>query len=329
MYESSPDQQPDAGFEPGELSHLVVGSSGRLLDARRTPVVVTGVTPELGAFEVEIQAFEDAGARWQLPLDDIGRFQFARGASLAGPEIVVELEASRARFARTETIDCDPVSREATRGRLANERLRVGEWFSQRNLRPPDVVSLVARREGDRELFALLEGFLGERDLAEVDRAFSETFISNPRSGELIKGHAIVLAELGLCPFHGKIVRDPHLFDEPHSKTRRAEHIIARLAFTQELWSRLGQEAVTLYRGAAVDGPLPLRSHTSFVSATFSSEVARAHFDGGPTTQTAAMWRQRVPVGRLLMTFMETRAMNDRFREAEAVLVADPDNHAF
>jgi hypothetical protein len=29
------------------------------------------------------------------------------------------------------------------------------------------------------------------------------------------------------------------------------------------------------------------------------------------------------------MTFLETRAMNDRFREAEAVLIGDPDNRAF
>jgi hypothetical protein len=29
------------------------------------------------------------------------------------------------------------------------------------------------------------------------------------------------------------------------------------------------------------------------------------------------------------MTFLETRAMNERFREAEAVLLADPTNAAF
>jgi hypothetical protein len=57
--------------------------------------------------------------------------------------------------------------------------------------------------------------------------------------------------------------------------------------------------------------------------------VATAHFDGGPTTHTAVLWRQAVPITRLLMTFLETRKMNGRFHEAEAVLIADPDNRAF
>ncbi len=54
-----------------------------------------------------------------------------------------------------------------------------------------------------------------------------------------------------------------------------------------------------------------------------------SHFEGGPTTETALLWRQRVPVARLLMTFLETREMNRQFREAEAVLIADRANRAF
>ncbi len=90
-----------------------------------------------------------------------------------------------------------------------------------------------------------------------------------------------------------------------------------------------GLEDVTLYRGAAVDGPLPPPSASSFMSATFSSEVAAAHYEGGASTHTAVLWRQRVPVTRLLMTFLETREMNRRFLEAEAVLIAEPGNGAF
>jgi hypothetical protein len=62
----------------------------------------------------------------------------------------------------------------------------------------------------------------------------------------------------------------------------------------------------------------------SFVSATFSVDVAREHFLGGPDTRTAVLWRRRVPIDRLLMTFVETRALNGRFKEAEAVLLAEP-----
>jgi hypothetical protein len=102
-----------------------------------------------------------------------------------------------------------------------------------------------------------------------------------------------------------------------------------RTPFAQELFGGWGVDTVTLYRGAAVDGPLPARSPASFVSGTFSRTVATAHFDGGPTTQTAVLWRQAIPVTRLLKTFLETREMNERFHEPEAVLIADPRNGAF
>jgi hypothetical protein len=60
--------------------------------------------------------------------------------------------------------------------------------------------------------------------------------------------------------------------------------------------------------------------------AGFSRAVAEAHFDGGAT---AAMWRQVVGLDRLLMTFLETPALNAAFQEAEAVLLGDPGNRAF
>jgi len=280
-------------------------------------------------FEVEIDAFEDGSARWRLPVEDVGRFQFTRDAGHAAPETVAGLEAAVARLDRIDAIECDPVSREATLRRLATERRSAREWLARDGLQAGDVAELIERRNGDPALFALLERFLADRGISELDRSFSETFVSNPSSGELIKGHAVVLAELGLCPYHGKVIRDPHLFDEPWSKVRRAEHLIARLAFSQELWSGWGHRAVTLYRGAAVDGPLPPRTPASFVSATFSSDVARAHFRGGPATRTAVLWRQVVPVSRLFMTFVETPALNGRFNEAEAVLIGEPGNRAF
>lgn len=57
------------------------------------------------------------------------------------------------------------------------------------------------------------------------------------------------------------------------------------------------------------------------VSATLSIDVAGEHFRGGPSTRTAAILRQPLPHRRLLMTFLETPAMNAPFKEAEAVLV--------
>jgi hypothetical protein len=329
IYAFDPEARPDTEFLPGELRHLVVGNRGRRLDARRTPIVVTATAPERGAFEVELGAFEDAGARWELPLEDVDRFQFARGGSAAGPVAVAELARAAARFAGDLEIACDPDVRAETLHRIALERDKLSERLASDRYSITHLARCVEAREGDSRLFGRLEEAMIARGVADLERRFSATFASNPASGEFVKGHAIVLAELGLCPYRGKMVRDSGLFAGPCAKERRARHLVTRLAFTQALWDRSGERAVTLYRGAAVDGPLRDGAPASFTSATFSREVATEHFEGGPTTQTAALWRQRVPLARLLMTFLETRELNQRFKEAETVLIADPDNRAF
>ncbi len=330
VYRSDLDAAPDAEFVSGELAHLVVGNRGRLLDVRRTPISVSGLAPGRGAFEVEILAFEDAGARWELPLEDVSRFQFARESSLASRGALAELEDAVSRFNRVLEIDCGPAERQATLREIVAAQRDVRDWLAVPDRDASiDLARQIELRVGAPALFSLLEEFLLARGLAEVEREFSETFVSNPQSGEIVKGHAIVLAELGLCPYRGKIVRDPGIFDTRWSKRLRADHLIARIAFTQELWSSWGLDTATLYRGAAVDGQFPARSPSSFLSATFSRDVAEAHFQGGPQTQTAVLWRQRVPISRLLMTFLETRAMSARFSEAEAVLIGDPGNLAF
>src|SRR5664279_2782326 len=61
IYQSDPGRRPDSEFTRGEPRYLVVGNAARLLDARRTPVMITGLDLEEGLFEVEIKAFEDRG----------------------------------------------------------------------------------------------------------------------------------------------------------------------------------------------------------------------------------------------------------------------------
>jgi hypothetical protein len=329
IYASDPDGAPDSEFEPGSLHHLAPGNRGRLLDTRRTPITITSIDPDRGSFQLEIGAFEDAGARWELPLEDIGRFQFVRDAQVVDGVAVARMERAIERFNRQLTVEADPLARRQTLTEISAQRDRLRKWLSEPVVGGVDVAGCVESRSGDERLFAALEEAMVRAGVDQLEREFSTTFVSNPNSGELVKGHAIVLAELGLCPYRGKVVRDPRLFEEPRSKARRARHLVARLAFSQALWSVLGEESIVLYRGAAVDGPLPPRAPASFVSATLSRQVAMSHFEGGPTTRVAVLWRQHIAPVRLLMTFLETRAMNARFREAEAVLIGDPGNHAF
>ena len=58
----------------------------------------------------------------------------------------------------------------------------------------------------------------------------------------------------------------------------------------------------------------------TFVSATFSVEVARSHFEIGGAGATRLLMHQPVPVERLFMTYHETAAMNEQFKEAEVVM---------
>jgi hypothetical protein len=129
-------------------------------------------------------------------------------------------------------------------------------------------------------------------------------------------------------PFHGKQVRDPELFGGSWSKQRRADHVLRRLAFVRELFSRLGLSSVVLYRGWSSRGVPQSRRH-SFVSATFSREVAMSHFNEREPATTGVLLRQSVPILRLFMTFLETAHMNRQFKEAEAVLLRSDEDVVF
>ena len=320
VYQSDPEAAPDSEFQPAELRLLVAGNRGRLLDARRTPIEIVAVAPEVGSFVVELLAFEDLGARWELALDELARFQLAHDAAAVAPAALAELEGAQARFSGSLVVETDADERERTLRWIAMERVVAAGLLDREGL-ALDPGSQIERREGDPRLYALLEELMIARDVTEIDRELADAFVTNPRAGEHVKGHAIVLAELGLSRYEGPVVRGPDLFTGTWAKPRRAQHLVTRLAFSAELWTRLGGEHVTLYRGAATDAPAPARAPASFLSATFSREVALAHFEGGPTTTTAALWRASIPVNRLLMTFLETEAMNRHFKEAEAVVI--------
>jgi hypothetical protein len=329
VYQFDPARRPDSEFQPGDLSLLVTGNEGRLLDARRTPIRIVALDPVEGMFAVEILAFEDSGAHWSVPFEDVARYQFAAGSqTVSERQLAIYAETAR-RLGRPLAIDAEPRARASSLELLAAERERAAAWLDTRGLVGVEAAARIAAREGDPACASLLQSYLSERALAEMDAAFSRTFVSNPRSGELVKGHAIVLAELGLCSFDGRAVRSASLFDGDWGKDRRARHLIARMAFTQALWQRATPREPPLYRAMASDGALEPRSAGSFVSATFSVEVATQHFRGGPSTRTAVILRQPLPVRRLLMTFLETPALNARFKEAEAVLIGEADAASF
>ena len=66
----------------------------------------------------------------------------------------------------------------------------------------------LSAQTGNPALWTDLKRYMTEESLWDIEEMFAEQYVRNPNSGELVKGHAIVLAELGLVAFEGKQVRD-------------------------------------------------------------------------------------------------------------------------
>ena len=100
------------------------------------------------------------------------------------------------------------------------------------------------------------------------------------------------------------------------------EHVLWRMALTQEIWAHASQRAV--YRVVSSDAGIRPAT-ASLVSATLSEEVAKSHLAAGASRQQTTLMTRGLSLKRTFMTFLETEAMNAPFREAEAVVVADSD----
>jgi len=326
VYESDPDAMPDSEFEPGSLHHLVVGNTGRLLDARRTPVTIVDLRTDTGFVLLRLDDFEDTGATWEVPFEGVDHYQFARGHARAADAAVDEFQRAIDRFDRPLVIEADRDDRRATEERIADQLAEVEDWLgahsrflaARRSLPDPET------RHGDVLLAADLESFMRHRGLWEIEAAFARQFVSNPSSGEIVKGHAIVLAECGLAAYAGTIIRDPATFEGQWSRERRVAHVCARLGFLRALLARLGHDRVTLWRGLSTETSLEPDRLRTFVSTSFSEAVARSHFESGSEQSTRLLIRQAVPVTRLFMTYLETSVMDEHYLEAEAVLLAKP-----
>jgi hypothetical protein len=329
-YAFNPNMPPDAHFLPGHLKCLVPGNEGRCLDPRRTPIRVLEIKRNSGCFVVELLDFEDKGSRWELPLEGISRCQFSPQSVEASAEDVAAYQEIISRLDHPLEIPADPAARVRADDELARRRREAGAWLEQhstslRSGDQPDMTGTVSHPD----VWADLERYMTEVGLWDIEAAFAEQYVRNAESGELVKGHAIVLAEpLGLVPFHGKQVRDPALFAGSWSKDRRAEHILRRLAFVRALFTRFGLSSVVLYRGWSSPGVAQSRRR-SFVSATLSREIAMSHFNDRDPTSTGVLQRQAVPVERLFMTCLETAHMNRQFKEAEAVLLGGGEDALF
>ena len=332
IYERRADAPPDSMYDTGELSHLVANNPGRVRDPRRTPVTVVDVRESSAEFVVRIDDFEDKGAEWLVPFENVWHYQFERGVPRASDDRVTRFKDAVERFDKPLTVPCDEAARDRTHERLIDEREHAGRWLDQHATFNEARLPGPGSRVGDPRLAADLLAWMQYRDLSDLERQFAAQYVSNPTSGDLVKGHRIVMAELGLVPYEGKVPRDPEIFAAPTTRERRTDHILARMAFVHAAFTRLGLSTVMLYRGMSTTEPLDAARNHTFVSATFSREVAMSHFDAqhpDNETPTRTLLAQSVPLHRLFMTYHETAEMNAQFKEAEALLLHDPTARVF
>ena len=307
---------------PGELRHLVPGNHARLLDLRRTPVHVTQVLPGAGFFEVEIDAFEDARARWLVPVEDVGCYQFEACGAVTR-DGVAELEAAAARHDVQVTVTAGDRARRYSADRLRAERARADAWLAAAGAPAEfDPRPHVDDVQGWPEAARWLAGYLASRGVADLEQPFAAVYVSNPWAGDLVLAHLTVMAELGLGPLTARAIRDPEAFDGGWNRARRAEHIIARSGFVHALWAR-ADRPVAVYRGVGIQDTATGRRAATLpvVAASLSRHVAESHF-GSASAAAGALYRQRLQPCRLFMSFLETEPMNRQYQEAEAVLLA-------
>lgn len=329
IYDDDPRMAPDSDFERGTLQHLEPGNEGRMLDRRRTPIRVVGLRPEIGMWTCEVLKFEDAGATWELPFEKIDRFQFPLDSPRASDAAVETFEEMVSRFDKPLEIAPEFERRQRSTKALKRRSRDAVLWI---RANAPGIAKVEVdhgKRRAPAEIAEAFERFMREKELWTLEAVFSETFVSNPGSGECVKGHQIVIAELGLAPFRGTIVRDPATFEEPWTRVRRGNHVLWRMAFVQALLAERGVEKPLLFRGVSSELPIDPVPETTFVSATFDHAVALDFYGPPDDGRHAVLMRQLVERERVIMTYLETAAMNRQFLEAEAVLLGGRKNVPF
>jgi hypothetical protein len=166
MYQSNEDTLPDSELEPGQHSHLVVGNHGRLLDSRRTPVRIVDLSTSLGMFMVQIEDFEDRGAIWEVPFEEVHRYQFAKAEKRASQNVLSEIKRSVERLDRPLRIACDSKTRAATAARFQTLSAEVSSWIDSGDERATGVLY--------RQCVPIERLFMTYYETEQMNRSFAE-----------------------------------------------------------------------------------------------------------------------------------------------------------
>ncbi len=323
IHQEDKNMLPDSHFIPGELALIVPGNKGRLLDGRRTPGIIEEFDLSSAMFRWRITDFEDKGRIWIMPAEKITSFQLEKGSIKLTEE---ELQQIKKRVLELDIPLC--IDNRKTKFRETAGEIKQSQDFAEAWLKKSSRF-LAAGKKLDfarpvliNELAEDLLEYMLELELLNLEKRTAHDLVLNPFSGEWIKGMEIVLAEMGILPFQGKIPRTRDIFTGEGCKKLRKKYIIKRLAFLQAYFKLQGISEVVLYRGMSTEGHWQELERT-FLSCTFSLDVARGFsvFERESRFKNSYLVKLTVPVEDIFMTCLETKEMCHQYQEAEALVL--------
>lgn len=169
-----------------------------------------------------------------------------------------------------------------------------------------------------------LNKYMKLKGLFDIEKKTAETMVLNPKSGEWIKGMEIMLGEMGLVSYRGKIPRTKDIFTGLGSKNKRYEYIINRLAFIRAYFNLLNIKEIVIYRGMSSENDWSKIPRT-LLSCTLSYDVAKdfSNFNKESKYRNSYIIKMTCPVKKLFMTYLETEELNKQYKEAEAIILYD------
>lgn len=322
IHQYNSNKRPDSEFVKGDLPYLKLGNICRLLDGRRTPGSIENIDYDSGMFRWRITDFEDKGNHWDVPFEKISSYQFDKNSIPLSREETDIIRNIISKYDQPLTIICNDTAYQITEKKIENLESDAIKWLKDNSsfLSTGETLNFKTNIGSDK----LADDFINYMEkykLVQHEIKTADYIVLNPNSGEWIKGMSIVLAEMGLVDYHGKVTRTKDIFTGIGSKNLRESYILHRLAFIRAVFSIMNIESIPLYRGMCSEVDWR-KSKSTFVSFTFDNVVAKSFsgFDGEDRFKNAYLVKSNVPTTKIFMTYLETKQMNERYKEAEALL---------
>jgi len=328
IHEYDEKRSPDSDFLPGDIELLAEGNACRLLDPRRTPGVIEKLFDDCAMFRWRIAKFEHKGKCWEVPAEDVVNYQFSKDSARLDSDRVKSLRSAIWEFQTPLVISVSEEEAEETRSAVAAVEKEIGGWLRSESefIAGGEGLNLDSRM-GPQSLAGDLVRYMTLVGMEEIERRTAENIVLNPNSGEWVKGMEIVLAEMGFVEYRSKVTRTRGVFEGPGARENRRRYLIHRLAFLRALFGLLETDEITLYRAGKIEAGRT-KSPSVFASYTFNLDVAKSFcdFERDSVFKSSYLLKRTVPVGRVFMTYLETRAMNAEYKEAEALVLRAEDD---